>query len=218
MSAVHAMGKVGAARRAPSNEPTMEQLEDALYDILATGVDPGAAPGALEAAQALLHAHARSRKSPAELYAFFQAYGLPVVSDRLPAGALGALPALPSTPAQHMAMQPSAAGYASPSMVGMMQAPARSQLWLWTVAAGVLIGLGAAIGLGVATITGLRDELHSVRAQAMSSAQTLQQVQSQAEVLRGDLRENAALVQRADKKSDLLVRSLLSPLDPAKLP
>jgi hypothetical protein len=209
------MSQLAVAKRASSNEPSVEQLEDALYDIVATGVDPGAAPGALQAVQALLHEHARKRKSSAELLAFFEAYGLPLVSERLPGAVLPvALPPLPQHASMAGGMPPTAAMQGS--LVGFPAPGAQPRIWVWALAACALVGFGAAIGLGYSTVTAMRDELQNVRVQAASSAQTLQRVQSEAESLRGGLRENAALVRSVDKKSDLLIRSLLSPIDPAK--
>src|SRR5688572_4012749 len=63
--------------------PTLGELEDQLYDLLATGVADANLPGAvLDAAQAFLHEHARDRKDVSEFLAFFEKHGLALRPER----------------------------------------------------------------------------------------------------------------------------------------
>src|SRR5262245_55976270 len=61
-------------------EPTVLELEDILYDILASG-DPSLPTGTLEAVQTFLHEHARSKRALPEFVAFFTKHKLSMVRD-----------------------------------------------------------------------------------------------------------------------------------------
>ncbi len=214
MSGVRAVGNLAVATR---TEVSVSELEDILYDMLATGVDPAAVPGTLDAVQALLHEHARKPKSASELLAFFEAYRIPAAAER-GAGHLSAvaLPPLALHEASAMSAQhPSSAERSLPGDLATASSlHARFGKWLWLAAACALLAFGALCGVGYTTFQDMRSELTTVRNESAVNAQRLAQVQAQAETLRGGLRDNTALMQRVDKKSDILIRSLLSPLDP----
>ena len=74
------LGQVGVSP-ALQPEPTALELEDLLYDILASGADPSLPAGTLEAVQTFLHEHARSKHSLPEFVTFFTSHKLSMVRD-----------------------------------------------------------------------------------------------------------------------------------------
>lgn len=214
MSGAMAFDGFGAASHAGQGVATANELEDILYDILATGVAPSAVPGALEAVQALLHEHARRRKSPAELMAFFERYGLPRTQDRIVQAVPTALSELP-LPTTRAAFA-SAEIHAAEQALSSHASPANRNRLSWAFAAGALVLVGAAVGLGYVALRDMQAELVAAREDARSHAATLDAMQQEATRLRAGLEDNAAVVRRVDEKSELLLQTFAAPLDPAK--
>jgi hypothetical protein len=188
--------------------PSVADLEDLLYDILASGFDPNLPAATLEAVQVFVHEHARSKKSQAEFLAFFEAHALPMRAERpsllaLPPlemrGRAGESPELTLMPqsADPPLMQPAAYG--------------GKRLGIWMAAC---VTLTALIGLGYFATLQVRDEFARARAQAAQNAAALANVRAEAETLRAALRDNAQVMQRVEQKSELLLQSMASPLDP----
>jgi hypothetical protein len=195
--------------------PSVQDLEDTLYDILAAGVDPMAAPGTLEAVQVLLHEHARAPKSQAELLAFFENRGLSTSRGAVPIDASFALPTIELPDVE-----------AGPAAIGGMQIdpselstrmPVRHSRgalpWAIGAAAAVLVGLGA--GFGYVAWQSLRGELEGMRAQSAVQQQALAHVRAEAQTLRAAVTETSSLAERAEQKSELLLQTYASPLNPA---
>jgi hypothetical protein len=203
------------ANNAPSSRlapPSTQELEDVLYDILAAGVDPTAAPGALEAIQCLLHEHARAPKSQLELLAFFEAHGL---STRRLASPTDASFGLPAIEFSELDAGPDAIGGMAfdPSRLPTA-APARRSVavrWALVVAAAVVVGLGVAAGYGV--LQSLQGELARVRAEAADQQQAMAKVRAEAQSLRATVAETSTLAERAHQNSELLLQTYASPVD-----
>lgn len=193
--------------------PSVEALEDALYEMLAIGVDPTPRAGSFELVQAFLHEHARARKSHAELLSFFAEHQLPVAPDRSRA--------IPSPIALPLFDEPAAvsgneleAAYGVPSYPALAPKPT-SWLPVWGAAACALLLLGGVAGVGYVALREMQSELSRVQTHAAAQAKEIERVQAEAATLRTAMRENNELVKKVDQKSELLVQSLLSPLDPA---
>jgi len=194
---------------------SLEELEDALYDILASGVDPDAAPGTLEAVQLFLHEHARSRKSQAEMLGFFEQHGVIYA----PEGARSLSPALalPLVEGYELPSTSTSSGGTVPAEFAPILQPHRvfSGPWAWLGAACVLALLGAGVAAGYAEITDMRAELKRVRAESAEHAVALGRVTADANTLRARVRDNAEWMRTVDQKSELLLQTFASPLDPA---
>jgi hypothetical protein len=188
-------------------EPTALELEDMLYDILANGADPALSPGVLEAVQTFLHEHARSRRSQAEFLAFFAQHRLPTVRQS-PLSI--ALPPVERGPAVLHSVREAIEPF-EVAPAPRRPSPQRSSLGL--LAAGVV--LAAISGGGAYAFATARAELARVHAEAEQTAAKLGAVQSEAAALRQALEQNAALVRQIDQRSELLLQTLASPLDPA---
>lgn len=220
MSESLTLGQVGVSPALPP-EPNVLELEDMLYDILASGADPNLPAGTLEAVQTFLHEHARSRRSLPEFVAFFASHKLsmvrdtgfglslpPVVELRATARPPQPEPELEATrAAPHVLSEP------DPIEVAPV-APERVQhygrRWLWASAAAVLAAISGGAFYSAATA---RNELERVRAEQRATAVVLSQMQTEVARLRGTVDQHAQISRNIDHKTELLLRTLVSPLD-----
>ena len=218
-AAARSMGQGSGVERAqargPNREPKIEELEDVLYDILAVGVEPTAQIGTLDAVQVFLHEHARVRKTHAEMLSFFAENGIAYTPERARAVAppLALLP-IEGTETDDFLTPPAAI---SGIQVSPEARTSRSSLALRlgvACAAVVVLALGA---VGYLVLADMQHELSRVNTQAGTQAAELSRVKADADALRATMRDNAELVRSVDRKSDVLIQSLLSPLDPQKL-
>lgn len=217
MGARAAVNHPGRLERAQVREatpgPTEQQLEDALYDILAVGVDPTAEPRSLEAVQRFVHEHARSRRTHAELLAFFERHGLPYLPERHRAAAPQFVlppvePALAVGGFEPVPVSAHAAGSAQ-----------RASRAPWFVVAGAIAAVVVVVAAGAfahVALSDMRAELARVRSESTAQARDLSLVQADAAALRSATQENSDLMRKVDRKSDVLIQSLLSPLDPSQ--
>jgi hypothetical protein len=204
-------GQVGATASVPP-EPSALELEDMLYDILASGADPSLSAGTLAAVQTFLHEHARSKHSHAEFVAFFLRHGLSMARDNTVTISLPPIETRPEPlPASQVFAPEPDPIEVTPVAVTRRRELSRRAWWACTGAALAAISCSAYLAVSVA-----RAELEQVRAQERANAEALARVQAEAASLRQMLEQNAKLVERADDKSELLLQKLLSPLDPAR--
>ena len=205
-------GLVGAPAAGAPPEPSALELEDMLYDILASGADPNLSAGALEAVQTFLHEHARSKHTHAEFLAFFAKHGLSMTRETTLTLSLPPIEtrAQPQPVSQVFAPEP------EPIEVTPVAITRRRQLSrkaLWAGAGAALAAISCAAYMAVTIAQG---ELERVRAQERATAEALARVQAEAASLRQSMEHNAKLVERADQKSELLLQKLVSPLDPER--
>jgi hypothetical protein len=213
MNEALAVGPV-AASGATQLEPTVLELEDMLYDILASGADPSLEAGTLEAVQTFLHEHARSKRSHAEFMAFFDAHGLAITKEvtlqiALPPMELRNQMPLPSHEVAEVARAPEPTIEVVPLERSVTPARKPSLAWLYGLAALAAISGGAIYALSRADAA-----FERVHAEARANSERLAEVQAEAAGLRQSLQQNAEMVRRVDQKSELLLQSLVSPLDP----
>jgi hypothetical protein len=218
------LGQVGVSQALPP-EPTVLELEDLLYDILASGADPSLPAGTLEAVQTFLHEHARSKHTLPEFVAFFTTHKLSMVRDTGFGLSLPPLELRAPKRAPELEPEPELPTRAAPLPVSLEPEPIevapvaaepvarRGNTALWAAAAAVLAAIsGGAICAAVSAYS----ELESVRAEQRATAETLAQVQTEITRLRGSVEQSKELSRNADHKAELLLRSLVSPLDPAQ--
>jgi hypothetical protein len=203
-------------------EPNVLELEDMLYDILASGADPSLPAGTLEAVQTFLHEHARSKHSLADFVAFFTAHKLSMVRDtgfglslppmelRAPMRAVEPVFEPPTQVA--MPVQ----GSSEPDLIEVAPvvseaAQHRGRTALWASAAAVLAAIS---GGALYAAASARAELEHVRTEQRATADQLSHMQTEVSRLRGTIEQNAQLARNVDHKTELLLRTLVSPLDP----
>jgi hypothetical protein len=212
MNDVLAVSPVAASAPVPL-EPTVLELEDMLYDILASGADPSLEDGTLEAVQTFLHEHARSKRSRAEFMAFFAANGLaitkePTLQIELPPMELRNPMPQPTFEVAEVAstIETIEVAPVTRSAPGVAK---RGLGWLYGLAALAAISGGAYYALSRTEAA-----FERVHAESRANAERLAEVQAEAAGLRQSLEQNAEMVRRVDQKSELLLQSLVSPLDP----
>jgi hypothetical protein len=221
MSESLTLGQVGVSPALPP-EPNVLELEDMLYDILASGADPNLAAGTLEAVQTFLHEHARSKHSLPEFIAFFVSHKLSLVRDTgfglslppmdLRAPMRSVEPAL--EPPTQVAAPVRAPSEPEPIEVGPIvseRAQRQRRVAIWASAAAVLAAIS---GGGWYAAASARTELERVRTEQRATAEVLAQMQTEVAHLRGTVEQNAQLARSVDHKTELLLRTLVSPLDP----
>jgi hypothetical protein len=196
-------------------------MQDVLYDILATGIDPEHARVRTEDVERFLCEHARAPKSAAEFAAFFARHGLSV---RLPASEPQASVALPPLPRAseddsgampvELALRraPTDPFEASLPSLAAPAPPTRRRgmiaVCLGMCALGTLLGL--LVWQGYATISELRSELDRTAARGAEDRAALQSLRDQAVGLESSVAATGQLVERMDQKSDLLLDTLES--------
>ena len=196
---------------APSQPPSLPELEDLLYDLLASGTDPNLPEGTLEVVQGFVHEHARSKKSHAEFVAFFEANSLPF---KAPGPSLLALPPIESrghaaeTPALSMIPQaPDTAGLTTAANSGMRRsAGIIPALTLAAVSCGF-----AAAGFG---LYALHSELVQLRRESAEGASALARLRAENSEQQRQLNEMTQQLERIDRKTEWLLQSFASPIKP----
>lgn len=243
MSAVRAAQSI-------SNEPSaldadVQLMQDVLYDILATGLDPDQSDAPSEAIERFLFEHARAAKTAEEFRAFFAMHGLSVrtraqepvaLSLALPeiTRAVEPMPArmpveLDATPVEFDASPLEPTEPAEP-VTGAHRLvididedfmPAtRGNRGLvaaaWCAALCVVALCGAAAYYGYNTILTLRGEVERTNVRHEQDRAAISALQDQAAGLETSVSATGDLLQRVDQKSDFLVQSLLDEQAKAK--
>ena len=191
-------------------EPSALELEDMLYDILASGADPNVSASTLSAVQTFLHEHARSKRSEADFVAFFAKHGLSTVRETTLTLALPPIDSRvqPQPISQPFTPEPEPIEV-TPVAVTRRRQLSRTALWAGVGAAFAAISCAAYMAVSIA-----QGELERVRIQERANAEALARVQAEAANLRQTLEQNAKRVERVDQKNELLLQKLVSPLDP----
>ncbi|HKU42517.1 MAG TPA: hypothetical protein VJR89_30375 [Polyangiales bacterium] len=203
-------GQIGAPAASPPPEPSALELEDILYDILASGADPSISHETLAAVQTFLHEHARSKRSQAEFLAFFAKHGLSTSKDNALTLSLPPLPLHPPAP------PPPAPLAQEPEAIEVMpvQVQRKRQLkrgTLWACGGAVLAAISCGIWLLATQAWG---EIDRVKAESRATADELARTRAELTSLRQKQEQDAERVQRVDHKSELLLQTFGSPLDP----
>ncbi len=200
-----------------STEPSALELEDMLYDIVASGADPSLPEGTVEAVQTFLHEHARSKHTLEEFLAFFKKHGLSTVKETtltlaLPPMDLRALSvSAPVAPPAAAIVQPEPEPIEVAPVTPPKPSYSRAIAWACGVAALAAVSCGAYVGFA-----SLSSELEAERAAHRATADRVARLEAETVNLRQGLEQNTAKVQRADQKSELLLQTFGSPLDPER--
>jgi hypothetical protein len=236
MSAVRAAQSISTEPRALDAD--VQLMQDVLYDILATGLDPDQADAPSEAIERFLFEHARAAKTAEEFRAFFAAHGLSVrARAQEPVSLSVALPeivrAVEPMPARmpvELDASPLESDEASEPVTGAHRAlvdvdedfmPARRSgrglaAAAWCAALCVVALCGAAAYYGYNTILTLRGEVERTNMRHEQDRAAIAALQDQAAGLESSVSATGDLLQRVDQKSDFLVQSLLEEQAKAK--
>jgi hypothetical protein len=236
MSAVRAAQSISTEPRALDAD--VQLMQDVLYDILATGLDPDQSDAPSEAIERFLFEHARAPKTAEEFRAFFAMHGLSVRARAQEPVALSvALPEItravepmPTRIPVELDASPIEADEPAEAVTGAHRLvididedftpPRRSGAGLvaaaWCAALCVVALCGAAAYYGYDTILALRGEVARTNARHEQDRAAITALQDQAAGLETSVSATGDLLQRVDQKSDFLVQSLLDEQAKAK--
>jgi hypothetical protein len=190
--------------------PSLPELEDVLYDLLAAGGDLNVSADKVELIQAFLHEHARQRKSHALFVSFFDEQRL---SMRLERPNLFALPVVdsasrsaPRNPPLLTAEPEPSATQAEPLIVEARQRFS----WIWPALA--CAAICGALALGASAVVVVRGELARMNAGLAQSAIEIGQLRTETERLRAIVQSSSVAAQHTERDTQLLVQTLAAPI------
>ncbi|MFI5307715.1 MAG: hypothetical protein ACHQ53_10205 [Polyangiales bacterium] len=221
MSAVRVA--MGVARDEGAFQVDVQAMQDALYDILATGIDPEQQDVPSADIERFLHEHARAAKAASEFHAFFVKHGLNVRTQR-PAAAVLELPPISrpeddGAPAVRLvddrdsdAMDPDTGARPVPAPTSIPAAGRNilRKTMIAALAACAVAAIGAAGLYGYGAIRELRAELGRASRHAEQQSQAIQALRDHAAGLESSVAATSELVQRVDQKSDLLLETVIA--------
>ncbi|MGD8863684.1 MAG: hypothetical protein PVI30_26955 [Myxococcales bacterium] len=211
----------------PAEAAEVQQMQDVLYDILATGMDPEQDDVPVEEIERFLHEHARAAKSGAEFRAFFERHGLSlrladVDAPAPPSLSLPPLPAPVSAPVLQLPVQQEPPGGPEQQMVpptpALPQAqgpagdprPSRAVPLLGIAVALLLAGLAVVIWLGLGALERMQQELLRAEQRSNDNARVIDELEGRAAGIQSSIEANGQLIDRMERKSDLLIEKLVT--------
>jgi hypothetical protein len=221
MSAVRVA--MGVAREEDAFQVDVQFMQDALYDILATGIDPDQQEVPSVEIEHFLHEHARAAKHAAEFHAFFVKHGLNARPQRAGAAVLdlppisrleddGAAAVRLVADRDTDAHDPDTGARPVP-ILPVTTAGGRDILrrcMIAALAACAVAAIGAAGLYGYGAIRELRAELGRASEHTEQQRQAIQALRDHAAGLESSVAATSELVQRVDQKSDLLLETMMS--------
>ena len=203
--------KIGHPPAAPlSPVPSLHELEDVLYDLLAAGGDLNVSTEKVELIQVFLHEHSRQRKSHAQVVSFFETQGLSMRPER---PNWFALPIVDSSSRAGTRTPPllTAEPELDAAVAEPMLADARQRFaWIWP-ALGCAAICGA-LALGASAIVVMRSELVRMNAAVQQSTIEIEQLRAETERLRAIVQSNSVAAQHAERDTQLLLQTLAAPI------
>lgn len=222
MSGVHVAKSLPPSLGLPARD--VQVMQDVLYDILATGLDPEQATVPVDAIERFLHEHARATKSADDFRNFFAQHGLSV-STRAVKPPPVALPPIQRPTPEDAAMAkfpvelarpeplPQGMGFAGkmPDDLEDALAPRRkAQPWLWAALILLAGGVSALAYGGYATITRLEQRLEQADSKSRSDRAALDELKAKTAGLESNVVTSSEAIQRVDDKSNMIIQSLLT--------
>jgi hypothetical protein len=189
--------------------PSVAELEDVLFDILATGgLDPNIAPSTQQAAQTFVHEHARQQKSHAEFVQFFEQHRLSMRPDR------PNLMVLPPLEVRGRASETPAINPQPLDPPFLAAAPTLGMRPRVLVASGLaLAAISGAVGFGLCALLQSGAQLERVEASNADSAAIVRELRDETRQLRAELANTARMVSQVDHNSERVLKTFASPLD-----
>jgi hypothetical protein len=188
--------------------PSINELEDLLYDLLAAGGDANVNSAKLELIQAFLHEHARQRKTEAQFVSFFEDHGLSMRPER---PNLFALPLVDSASrgARTPVLLPAEPASVAPAEPIILETRSRFG-WVW--AALGFAAITGALVLGASAVVVMRTELDRMNTSIAHNAIELEQLRAETERLRTVVNANSAALQNTERDTRLLLQTFAPPI------
>lgn len=205
----------------------VDAMQDVLYDILATGLDPEQADAPTEQIERFLFEHARAPKPAAEFRAFFEEHGLTVRREMGAASmdsfALPPLEVVAAPPPAAMHLPHDEVGDADDEVTGQHATQAgfgARSAWgmraIWAGLALLCVGLVGALWAGYGVIQELRGDLDRAEQRSAEQDRVIDQLEGRAVGIQSSIEANGQLIQRMEQKSDLLIESLIHEPEPPR--
>jgi hypothetical protein len=212
--------------------PDLQMLQDALYEIVATGIDPQESGVPIAKIEAFLHEHARRPMSRDSFVAFYEAQKLPLPTGTSPwADGVGSeIRIVPLPPVREPELRPLALDAVreaneddtNPHVVLIadedvkeIAAPRRSPAMafaLWGGLAVVAAAFAATVWWGHGMLQSMRGELQAAQARGAENERVIRQLEDRAQQIEGrtaDIQSSVSasgqMIQQVDQKSDLLI-------------
>ena len=229
MSAVRALTDVmqqpqelDSTRQEANPIAEIQAMQDVLYDILATGIDPDLSDAPSAEIERFLHEHARTPKTIDEFRAFFAVHGLSVRTRPLPQPSEAfSLPPIECPPSASAILElpasalederDTAAHRVRPSAPPPPPLPRRSTRRLGLAAAGfafacIATGLGFTAYRGYAELSALRAEVGRSSQNNRQNERAIAALREHAKDIESSVNATGELVQRVDQKSDIVLQ------------
>ena len=189
--------------------PSINELEDVLYDLLAAGGDANVNSAKLELIQAFLHEHARQRKTEAQFVAFFEQHGLSMRPERPNLFALPSVDSASRHGARMPVLLPAEPAPVAPAEPIIVETRSRfGGVW----AALGFAAITGALALGASAVVVMRTELDRMNASIAHSAIELEQLRAETERLRTLVSANSAALQNTERDTRLLLQTFAPPI------
>jgi hypothetical protein len=219
MSGVHMAKSFPPSLGLPTRE--VQAMQDVLYDILATGIDPEQAQLPIDAIERFLHEHARTSKSPDEFRAFFAQHGLSVSTRAVKPPQVALPPIQRPNPDEAVAKFPVELARPEPLPQGMSFAaqlpedgesarPRRTQPWLWAALVVLAGGVGGLAYHGYTVITQLQHRLEQADGQTRDQRAELDALKTKTAGLETNVAESSEQIQRVDDRNNMVIQSLIT--------
>jgi len=222
MSGVHMAKNFPPSLGMPARD--VQAMQDVLYDILATGLDPEQAQIPLDAIERFLHEHARSAKSQDEFRVFFAQHGLtvsgraikppPVLLPPIERPLQDDPPVIAKFPVELARPEPlpQGAGFARqlPDDLELAIAPRRAQPWVWAALILMAGGVSALAYHGYSVITRLEHRLEQADSATHNASVALDELKTKTAGLESNVAASGEEIQRVDDKSNMIIQSLIT--------
>jgi hypothetical protein len=212
--------------------PDIQQLQDALYEIVAAGIDPQESGVPIAKIEAFLHEHARRPMSRDAFIAFYEAQKLPLPTATSPwaDGAGSEIRIVPLPPVREPELRPLSLDQVreaneddtNPHMVLIddddvkeitpTPRPRAMVFALWGGLAFVTAGFAATVWWGHGMLQSMRGELQAAQVRGVENERVIQQLEDRAQQIEGrtaDIQSSVSasgqMIQQVDQKSDLLI-------------
>lgn len=187
--------------------PSINELEDLLYDLLAAGGDLSVNGPKLELIQAFLHEHARQRKTHEQFVAFFEEHGLSMRPERPNLFALPHVDSSGRAAARMPLLMPEAP---QETTVEPIIVESRSRFgWVWATLG--FAAIAGALALGASAVVVMRAELERMNASVAHTEIELE-LRAETERLRAMVQSNAAALQNTERDTRLLLQTFAPPI------
>jgi hypothetical protein len=226
------------ATKNPAIEPTVDSLQDLLYELLATGLMPEQSDVSAEDIEQFLFEHAREQKSLDEFKAFFEKHALSLdpsehfapangtelsAGFEMPSAPVPGIPVVAELPSRNdeeerPSSQPPALPQRAPQHTVASAPQPRLQkqntrFGMWVALGAALAMLGLAIGAGISMLLSLQAEIEQTKSLQNKERLMVRHLEQRVDGVGAAVISNAEALQNMGPKIDFLVTSISEPIE-----